>query len=162
MFCHGRCLCQNVLVFALLMLSFKRLGVSMSSISLCIFTLGECHVVFLDSLCGCNVFAKVSSYEFKKSLIGFSCAKAAYSSSSLFICIWADFCIPVSLHNEEVFPLSFLDSFLKLFVELTRRLRSHPLADHMTVNKLPLSQNGDRVSCIESACLLKPSSDIAW
>ena len=48
----------NVLVFALL--DMKRLEVSMYSIWLCIFPLGECHVVLLDSLCGCNVFAKVS------------------------------------------------------------------------------------------------------
>ena len=30
------------------------------SLWLCICPLGECHVALLDSLCGCNVFAKVS------------------------------------------------------------------------------------------------------
>ena len=60
------------------------------------------------------------TYEFQKlysSLIDFSCAKTAYNSSPLFICIWVNFCIPVSLNDEEVTPWSFLDSVFQLFIE---------------------------------------------
>ena len=68
---------------------------------------GECQVYRRDGLCSPIVFANAVPL------------KLSHTKLSNIYCINANFCIPVSLDDEGVFPVDFVNDCLYLVVELS-------------------------------------------